>query len=173
LQKELALKYKNFSVLGIDPGIATTGFAILEKKEEDIKLVEFGVIKTSKGAELGERLGILHKELDTIFSSHKIDFVAVEKIFFNSNLKTVMSVSEARGVVLLTSHMHKKRVYEYTPLEIKSAITGFGRATKSEIQHTLKAIFGLTDIPKPDDAADAIATALCHIYSYKYLIQVR
>lgn len=168
MQKELARNIDRFSVLGIDPGIATTGFAIVEKEEDRINLVSYGVIRTNKGAELGKRLGILYENLDDIFKNHQIDFVSIEKIFFNTNLKTVVSVSEARGVILLASHIHKKQVFEYTPLEAKKTVVGFGRASKVEVQNTLKAILNLDTVPKPDDAADAIAIALCHIYSYNF-----
>lgn len=172
MQKELDRKAVKFTVLGVDPGIATTGFAILEKEKEGINLIKYGVIKTNKNAELGERLGILYKHFDEIFEKYQIDFVSIEKIFFNTNLKTVVNVSEARGVVLLSSFFHKKKVFEYTPLEAKKTVVGFGHASKSEIQNTLKAILNLDDIPKPDDAADAIAIALCHIYSYNYHLRI-
>lgn len=168
MQKELARNIDKFSVLGIDPGIATTGFAIVKKEEDKIDLVKYGVIKTNKGAELGTRLGILYENLNNIFEKYPVDFVSIEKIFFNTNLRTVVSVSEARGVILLASHMHRKQVFEYTPLEAKKTVVGFGRATKIEVQNTLKAILNLDDLPKPDDAADAIAIALCHIYSYNF-----
>ncbi|BAL81211.1 crossover junction endodeoxyribonuclease RuvC [Caldisericum exile] len=166
-------KIDKFTVLGVDPGVATTGFAIVEKEKDQINLIKYGVIKTNKNAELGERLGVLYKNLSEIFSNYNIDFVAVEKIFFNTNLKTVVSVSEARGVVLLSSFIHNKKVFEYTPLEAKKTVVGFGRASKSEIQDTLKAILNLNEPPKPDDAADAIALALCHIYSYNFYLKAQ
>jgi crossover junction endodeoxyribonuclease RuvC len=172
LQKELDRKIDKFTVLGIDPGVATTGFAIVEKEKNQINLVKYGVIKTNKNAELGERLGVLYRDLSQIFNDYDIDFVAIEKIFFNTNLKTVVSVSEARGVVLLSSYIHNKKVFEYTPLQAKKTVIGFGRASKSEIQDALKAILSLRDLPKPDDAADAIAVALCHIYSYDFYSKV-
>lgn len=171
--KELDRKIDKFTVLGVDPGVATTGFAIVEKEKDQINLIKYGVIKTNKNAELGERLGVLYKNLSEIFSNYNIDFVAVEKIFFNTNLKTVVSVSEARGVVLLSSFIHNKKVFEYTPLEAKKTVVGFGRASKSEIQDTLKAILNLNEPPKPDDAADAIALALCHIYSYNFYLKAQ
>jgi crossover junction endodeoxyribonuclease RuvC len=161
-----------FTVLGIDPGIATTGYAIVKKDKEENSLLSYGVIKTNKNCDLGERLSIIYKDLSSKLETFPIDFVSVEKIFFNTNLKTVVSVSEARGVVLLAAFEHKKTVFEYTPLEVKKAIFGDGRATKMEIQLALKTILNLDCIPKPDDAADAIALALCHIYSYNYYVEV-
>ena len=161
-----------FTVLGIDPGIATTGYAVVKKDKEKISLLNYGVIKTNKNCDFGERLSIIYKELNDTFETFPVDFVSVEKIFFNTNLKTVVSVSEARGVVLLASFEHQKIVFEYTPLEVKKAIFGDGRATKIEIQLALKTILNLDSIPKPDDAADAIALALCHIYSYNYYAEV-
>ena len=165
-------KDNSFSVIGIDPGIATTGFAILKKEKDEVKVVKYGAIETPKNVELGKRLHLLYLELKSIFENYDVDFVAVEKIFFNTNLKTVVSVSEARGIVLLVSEQYNKKVFEYTPLEAKKSILGFGRATKSDIQNSIKAILNLEKIPKPDDAADAIAIALCHIYSYNYLTRI-
>jgi len=165
-------KDNSFSVIGIDPGIATTGFAILKKEKDEVKVVKYGAIETPKNVELGKRLHLLYLELKDIFENYDVDFVAVEKIFFNTNLKTVVSVSEARGIVLLVSEQYNKKVFEYTPLEAKKSILGFGRATKSDIQNSIKAILNLDKIPKPDDAADAIAIALCHIYSYNYLTRI-
>lgn len=165
-------KDNSFSVIGIDPGIATTGFAILKKEKDEVKVVKYGAIETPKNVELGKRLHLLYLELKDIFENYDVDFVAVEKIFFNTNLKTVVSVSEARGIVLLVSEQYNKKVFEYTPLEVKKSILGFGRATKSDIQNSIKAILNLDKIPKPDDAADAIAIALCHIYSYNYLTRI-
>ncbi|MEF3245453.1 MAG: crossover junction endodeoxyribonuclease RuvC [Caldisericaceae bacterium] len=160
-----------FSVIGIDPGIATTGFAILKKDKDNITVLKYGTIETTKGTHLGERLKIIYLSIKNILEEYPIDFVAIEKIFFNTNLKTVVSVSEARGIILLAAEEYGKKVYEYTPLEAKKNILGNGRATKQEIQISLKQILNLEKIPKPDDAADAIAIALCHIYSYNYLVE--
>lgn len=160
-----------FSVIGIDPGIATTGFAILKKDKDNITVLKYGTIETAKGIHLGKRLKTIYLSIKNILEEYPVDFVAIEKIFFNTNLKTVVSVSEARGIILLAAEEYGKKVYEYTPLEAKKNILGNGRATKQEIQISLKQILNLEKIPKPDDAADAIAIALCHIYSYNYLVE--
>ncbi len=156
-------------MLGVDPGISITGFAILKKDSDKVLLVKCGVIKTSKSASVSQRLRELYLNLSLLFDREKIDHVAVEKIFFNTNLKTVVSVSEARGVILLAASSFEKPIYEYTPLEAKKAVLGDGRASKKEIQQSVKMLLGLEDEPKPDDAADAVAVALCHIYALPYL----
>jgi crossover junction endodeoxyribonuclease RuvC len=162
----------DISVLGIDPGISITGFAIVKKSNNDLSLVQYGVIHTTTKASIPERLGELHFELSKVINSSNVDHVAIEKLFFNTNLKTVINVSEARGVILYTLNEFKKTVFEYTPLEAKKSIFGQGNASKKEIQEAVKKIFQMRDIPKPDDAADAIALALCHIYTLPYIRSV-
>jgi crossover junction endodeoxyribonuclease RuvC len=159
-------------VLGIDPGIAITGYAIVKKSELSLSLVRFGVIRTKTKSSMPSRLSELHLELSNIINSSTIDHVAIEKLFFNTNLKTVINVSEARGVILYTINELGKEVFEYTPLEAKKSIFGQGTASKREIQNAVMSIFELEEPPKPDDAADAIAIALCHIYSLPYIRSV-
>ncbi len=156
------------TVLGIDPGLSLTGFALV-KSEEIVKLVKCGTIKTNSASSISDRLKELYISLSEILKEEEIDHVAIEKIFFNTNLKTVVSVSEARGVILLAVSEFKKPIYEYTPLEAKKAVLGNGRATKKEIQQSIKFLLELKDEPKPDDAADAVAIALCHIYSLPFI----
>lgn len=160
---------ENITVLGIDPGLSLTGFALLSKKNESIQLIKCGVIKTTINKQVYQRLAELYLGLSKILKEDQIDEVAVEKIFFNSNLKTVVNVSEARGVILLAISNYKKPIFEYTPLEAKKAIFGNGRASKKEVQESLKYLLNLEKMPQPDDAADAIAIALCHIYSLPYI----
>lgn len=159
----------DFFVLGIDPGISITGYAIVKKSELAMSLVRFGVIRTKTVSSMPSRLSELHFELSNIINSCTIDHVAIEKLFFNTNLKTVINVSEARGVILYTVNEFGKEVFEYTPLEAKKSIFGQGTASKKEIQNAVMNIFDLEEIPRPDDAADAIAVALCHIYSLPYI----
>ncbi len=156
-------------VLGVDPGIAITGLAIVKKKNENLELIHYGAIKTSSALTVPERLKDLHRQLTDVLCNFKIDHAAIEKLFFSTNLKTVINVSEARGVILYTLSEFDKEIYEYTPLEAKKSVLGKGNATKKEIQEAVMNIFNLVASPKPDDAADAIALALCHIYSLPYL----
>ena len=160
------------TVLGIDPGLSLTGFGIISKNGEALEVIEYGIIKTSSKKTIPERLKEIHEGLSKVLISNKIDHVAVEKIFFNTNLKTVVSVSEARGVILFTLNSFNKKVFEYTPLEAKKAVLGKGRATKEEITASVTNILCLEKEPKPDDIADALALALCHIYSIPYLEKI-
>jgi len=148
-------------ILGIDPGTATTGFGLIKKDKSKLKLLKYGCIKTSANLNTAERLGKIHKELTLLIKKEKPDIVAVEDIFFFKNLKTVIKVSQARGVILLTAAKMKIPISEYTPLQIKLAITSYGRAEKIQVQKMVKALLNLKEIPRPDDAADALATAIC------------
>jgi len=163
---------ENLTVLGIDPGLSITGFAILTKNGDSVELLKCGVIRTDASKKLTERLREINIDLSRIFENDRIDEVAIEKIFFNTNLKTVVSVSEARGVILFTIGKFNKPIYEYTPLEAKKAVLGNGRATKKEIQESIMNLLALKQLPQPDDSADAIAIALCHIYSLPYIRSV-
>lgn len=147
-------------ILGIDPGTATTGFGVI-KKNKEIKLIEYGCIKTLTNLTTAERLRVLHNQLNLLIKKHKPDMVAVEDIFFFKNLKTAVKVSQARGVILLTAAKSKIPIFECTPLQIKQAITSYGRAEKIQVQKMVKVLLNLKEIPKPDDAADALAAAIC------------
>lgn len=153
--------------LGVDPGTAATGFAVLEGEGRGLKLLEFGCIKTSPKNESHERLNIISEKMQKILDKFKPDVMAVEQLFFTSNAKTAIRVGEARGVILLSAARNGVRLAEYTPLQVKQALTGYGRADKKQIQYMVKNLLGLKEIPKPDDAADAIAIAICHLNSYK------
>lgn len=148
-------------ILGIDPGTGILGFGIIDYTKGKTNLVDAGVIKTPPKQEDSERLLTIYEELEGIVKQHKPEVMAVEKLFFIRNITTAMSVSQARGVVLLLGKQHKLKLYEYTPLQIKQAVTGYGKAEKSQIQEMVKVILGLKSIPKPDDAADALAAAIC------------
>lgn len=147
-------------ILGIDPGTAAIGFGLIEK-DKKLSLIEYGCIKTQTDLTTAERLNKLHKELILIIKKYKPNTVAVEDIFFFKNLKTAIKVSQARGVVLLTAAEAGLPVFEYTPLQIKQATTSYGRAEKIQVQKMVKLLLNLKEIPKPDDAADALAIAIC------------
>ena len=149
-------------ILGIDPGTATTGFGLIQKDGPRLTRLDHGVISTSKNLEMPKRLVMLFEDLQELIKHHKPDVVAVEKLFFTNNITTAMSVSQARGVVLLVAEQNKVAISEYTPLQVKMAVSGYGKATKKQVQEMVKKILKLDVIPKPDDAADALAIAICH-----------
>jgi len=154
-------------ILGIDPGTAATGFGLIEKNKSNLKLLKYGCIKTSVKLSTAERLNVIHKELNSLIKKSKPDIVAVEDIFFFKNLKTAIKVSQARGVILLTIAKSKIPVAEYTPLQVKQAVACYGRAEKIQVQKMVKVLLNLKEIPKPDDAADALAVAICCGHSIK------
>lgn len=154
-------------ILGIDPGTAIVGWAVLEEQEGAVKAISYGHISTSPEQSTAERLLEVSRDLSEIIKKHKPHEAAVEDLFFFKNVKTVMKVSQARGAILLTLEQFCVSISEYTPLQVKQALTGYGRAEKKQIQLMVKNILKLKDIPKPDDTADAIAIALCHINSRK------
>jgi crossover junction endodeoxyribonuclease RuvC len=150
-------------ILGIDPGTATTGFGIIQstKKSSDFALVDFGVVSTKKTSTDAERLKILADDIEELIKKFNPDAVGIEKLFFTTNQKTVMTVSQARGAILLICQNHKIPIFEFTPLQVKSFICGYGKAEKKQIQYVVQKTFNLKSSPKPDDAADALAIALC------------
>ncbi len=153
-------------IIGIDPGIAITGYAILDFKRNEIIPINYGVIVTEKKP-LSERINEIHNELNNIIKKYKPDEAGIEKIYFNKNTKTAIDVSEVRGAILLTLIQNNINVSDYTPLQVKQSIVGYGRATKNQIQNMVKIMLNLKEIPTPDDAADAIAIGICHINSMK------
>ncbi len=154
-------------ILGIDPGTATTGWAILEEKKGEIVPIAYGHISTSPQKTTGERLKEVADDIGDIIKKYEPQESAVEDIFFFKNVKTVIKVSQSRGAMLLSLEQAGIKIFEYTPLQVKQAITGYGRAEKKQIQLMVKNILKLKKIPKPDDTADAIAIALCHLQSRK------
>ena len=153
-------------ILGIDPGTAATGFAII-KKQSELRAIDYGCIRTSPQFSTAERLKETHQQIAKLIKKHRPDIIAVEDIFFFKNLKTAIKVSEARGVALLSASQAKIPIAEYTPLQIKQAVTSYGRADKSQVQKMVKVLLNLKEIPKPDDAADALAVAICCANTYK------
>jgi crossover junction endodeoxyribonuclease RuvC len=154
-------------ILGIDPGTGILGFGVIEVEGDKKMLVDAGVIRTPAKQADSDRLSTIYDELHQIISVCKPTIMAVEKLYFAQNVTTAMSVSQARGVVLLCGKQHKLELYEYTPLQIKQALTGYGRADKKQMQEMVRMHLKLKEIPKPDDAADALATAICCSMSIK------
>ena len=154
-------------VLGIDPGTATVGWAVLDEIKGDVKAIAYGHISTSPKNTTAERLFEIVCDLEKIIKKYKPDESAVEELFFFKNVKTVMKVSQSRGAILLTLGQNCVSIFEYTPLQVKQALTGYGRAEKRQIQIMVQKILKLKSIPKPDDTADAIAIVLCHLNSRK------
>ena len=152
-------------ILGLDPGYATTGYGIIEQKGSRLIPIHYGVITTPAKAPLSKRLYSISKELDDIFTTYKPDTVAIEEIFFSNNAKTAINVAQARGIMLLAAEQHQKPVSNYTPPQVKSAVCGYGGAVKKQVQYMVQKLLNLKEIPRPDDAADALAIAICHAHS--------
>ena len=149
-------------ILGIDPGYGLVGFGILEKNGGNIRVLDFGCISTSKEQKLTQRLEIISNCMDEIIEKWKPDEMAIEKLFFNKNITTGIPVAQARGVILVAAQEKGIPIFEYTPSNIKMALTGMGKADKKQMQFMVKTVLGLKEVPKPDDAADALAVAICH-----------
>jgi crossover junction endodeoxyribonuclease RuvC len=154
-------------VLGIDPGTATTGYGLVRDTDTGPVLVAYGTIQTPAGQPMPERLRTIYHELKRLLALHGPDSAAVEKLFFQKNVSTAMSVGQARGVAILALAEAGVSVGEYTPRDVKQAVAGYGGADKRQMQQMVRAILNLPDIPKPDDAADALAVAICHLHSAK------
>lgn len=155
-------------VLGIDPGTATTGYGLVRETDQGgLEVVDYGVILTPAGMSQEKRLLLLHERLMEIILLHRPDSGAVEKLFFQRNVTTAIAVGQARGVILLSMAKVGMPVEEYTPMEVKQAVTGYGGADKMQIQMIVQAILQLAELPRPDDAADALAVAVCHLQSYR------
>jgi len=152
-------------VLGIDPGTAITGYGLVREDDEGLALVGYGVITTPAGQPLPERLQTIYRGLADVIREHQPEQAAVEELFFSRNVRTALSVGHARGVVLLALADAGLQVYEYKPLEVKQAITGYGGADKQQVQEMVRMLLDLERVPQPDDAADAVAVAVCHIHS--------
>lgn len=151
-------------ILGIDPGYATLGWAIIDGS---LKIVDYGLVETSNNIRIDERLFIIYNEINKIIANYSPQCVAIEKLFFAKNTKTAIDVAKCIGVVLLTAKLNNLDYDEYSPSQVKNAITGYGRASKDQIQNIIMKIFKLKEIPRPDDAADALAIAACHFLNLK------
>lgn len=150
-------------IIGFDPGLATLGYGVIKiDSRRKPEMIDYGIISTPKDENLAVRLCMLEKGIKQVIDTYKPDEIAMEELFFAKNVKTAISVAHARGVLLLTVNKECGRIYEYTPLQIKQALTGYGRADKRQIQQMVKTYLKLSSVPRPDDAADALAVALTH-----------
>lgn len=154
-------------ILGIDPGFAITGYGILRYEGNRFTVIDYGAVTTPAGQEFPTRLLKIFIGLEALIEKYKPDAVAVEELFFSRNTTTALHVGHGRGVAILAGAKAGLPVFEYTPLQVKQAVVGYGRAQKSQIQQMVKAILNLPEIPKPDDVADALAVAICHAHSYR------
>lgn len=149
-------------ILGVDPGIAITGYSFIDYQGNKFIPVEYGCIRTTNNIPPKSRLHKLYNELNDLINKYQPGCLAVEELFFNRNVRTAMAVGQARGVILLTAALAGIDVFEYTPLQVKQAVVGRGRAEKNQVQYMVKVILNLPKIPRPDDVADALAVAVCH-----------
>ena len=149
-------------ILGIDPGYAIIGWGLIRFERGKYIPVDFGAITTEAGTPFNRRLEMIYDQLNELLDTHHPDVVAVEKLYFQTNAKTAIDVAQARGVTMLALQKHNVPVYEYTPLQVKSAVTGFGQAQKPQVMEMTKRLLRLKAVPKPDDTADALAIAICH-----------
>lgn len=152
-------------ILGIDPGIADTGFGLITNQKGKLTCLSYGSIKTSPKLDLAGRLEIINLELTKLIKRYKPDLIAIEELFFCNNAKTALVVGQARGVVVLTAKLNKIPSVEFTPYEVKQAVSTYGHARKDQVQKMVKIILNLKELPKPDDAADALAVAICAVNS--------
>lgn len=152
-------------ILGIDPGFAITGYAVIKYENNNFKLLDCGAVNTKAGIPLPTRLASIYDDLSLLVSKYNPDFISVEELFFNQNVKTAINVAQGRGIALLVGAKNNKEVFEYTPLQVKQAVVGYGRADKKQVQQMVKAILNLKEIPKLDDITDAMAVGICHALS--------
>ncbi|MCR5456916.1 MAG: crossover junction endodeoxyribonuclease RuvC [Clostridiales bacterium] len=149
-------------ILGIDPGVAIVGYGLIEAERGKIRMIDCGAITTPAGLEIEDRLLTIYNDLNEIIDEYQPSEISIEELFFNTNQTTAIGVAEARGVILLAAKQKMVDIYEYTPLQVKQTIVGYGRAQKKQVQIMVKNILKLDAVPKPDDAADALALAICH-----------
>ena len=152
-------------ILGIDPGYAIVGYGIIEYENGKMRPLDYGAVETPAKLSTVERLGMIEKQITELVTEIKPDEIAVEELFFNTNITTGIKVAQARGVILLSCSKICDKLFEYTPLQIKSTVTGNGTAAKQQVQFMVKSLLRLRETPKPDDAADALAAAICHALS--------
>jgi len=159
-------------ILGIDPGVATVGFGIISETGGTSKLKRYGVITTPAGMRLALRLKQINSDVSELIQSFKPDAIAVEELFFNTNQKTALTVAQGRAAVILAGEEYGIPMFEYTPLQVKKAVTGYGRASKNQVMEMVKRLLSMDKIPKPDDAADALAIAICHARTANSLMNI-
>ncbi|MBQ9946432.1 MAG: crossover junction endodeoxyribonuclease RuvC [Clostridia bacterium] len=151
-------------ILGIDPGYAIVGFGVIRYENNRFTVLDFGAITTPAGMAFNERLKCIYEDLTYLFQKYKPDAMAIEKLFFNTNKKTAVDVAQARGVILLAATVNGAECFEYTPLQVKQSVVGYGRAEKKQVQEMTRQLLNLSAVPKPDDTADALAMAICHAH---------
>ena len=159
---------KKIRILGVDPGYAIVGFGVVEYDGIHFSPIEYGAVLTEAHTPFTERLRAIHTDMEYIFEKFKPDCMAIEKLFFTTNQKTAIDVAQARGVTVLSAAVRNVPVYEYTPLQVKSAVVGYGKAEKMQVMEMTRQLLNLAQIPKPDDAADALAVALCHAHTSRF-----
>lgn len=153
-------------IIGIDPGYAIVGFGVIEYNKARFDVVDYGAVTTPAGMDFNSRLLEIYNDLCYILDKFKPEYMAIERLYFTSNQKTAIDVAQARGIVLLAARQRNISVFEYTPLQVKQSVTGYGKAVKKQVQEMTTRILKLNEIPKPDDTADALAIAICHAHSY-------
>ncbi|HHW12265.1 MAG TPA: crossover junction endodeoxyribonuclease RuvC [Firmicutes bacterium] len=153
-------------ILGVDPGTAITGYGLVEQQGQRLTAHDYGVIRTQAGCPLSERLKQIYDRITALIQEYQPDVLVVEELFFNKNTRTALAVGQARGVILLAAAVQGLTVAEYTPLQVKMAVVGYGRAEKKQVQEMVRLLLRLKTLPKPDDAADALAIAICFAHSW-------
>lgn len=151
-------------ILGIDPGYAIVGWGVIEYEHSRFRVLGYGAITTNADTPFPQRLESIYNDMCYVFNKYKPSVMSMEKLFYNSNQKTVIDVAQARGVITLCAQMHNKEIFEYTPLQVKQSVTGYGRAEKKQVMEMTRSILSLESVPKPDDTADALALAICHAH---------
>lgn len=169
----MIIKSHKMIAIGIDPGIESTGIGIVELNKNKLNLIHYELISTSSKEKKEFRLRKIYDNLTRILANYKIDFASVEKLFFSKNVKTAITVAEVRGIILLALEQNKIPIFEYTPLQVKQGLVGYGRGTKKQVQELIKIILNIDKIIKQDDIADGIALAIVHLNSCKTLIKIK
>lgn len=159
---------KKIRILGIDPGYAIVGFGVVDYDGRNFTPVEYGAVLTEAHTPFTKRLNDIHTDIEFISEKFRPDCMAIEKLFFTTNQKTAIDVAQSRGVTVLSAAIRGIPVYEYTPLQVKSAVVGYGKAEKQQVMEMTKNLLGLAYIPRPDDAADALAIAICHGHTIRW-----
>ena len=159
-------------IIGIDPGYAITGYAVLDYTGNHFELVKSGAIETKAGVPLPKRLLKIYDDMQLLVNEYKPDAISIEELFFNRNTTTAIGVAQGRGAVLIIAAKNNIPIYEYTPLQVKQGVVGYGRADKKQVQMIVKTILNLESVPKLDDTTDAIAIAICHAHSYRFAKEI-
>lgn len=161
-------KNKKIRILGIDPGYAIVGFGVVEYDGFEFTPIQYGAITTDAGMDFSKRLRAIHEDMEIILNQFEPDCMAIERLYFTTNQKTAIDVAQARGIVLLSASMRDIPISEYTPLQVKQSVVGYGKAEKHQVMEMTRQILKLANVPKPDDAADALAIAICHGHTSRF-----